>query len=249
VPLAAEEDDFEDTDSVVGRAGLGGGKFKVVAGLLLLIAIAAGGYYFYVNHWVPEQQRKAADAKPPAPAPTAAAPTPPPPAPPAVEPTPTAAVPQPPPETAPAPEPAAAAPAAAPPAAAAPAPAPAKKEPVRDYDYYVAQGDRLREREKAEAALDAYGRAIELNPDRAEPHAGRGWALLDQGANFPAEASFQQALKLNPRYGVAIMGLAETYRAMGKSEQAVRYYEKYLEALPNGPEANVARTNIEKLKK
>jgi regulator of sirC expression with transglutaminase-like and TPR domain len=43
------------------------------------------------------------------------------------------------------------------------------------------------------------------------------------------------------------MGLAETYRAMKKNEKAVEWYQKYLDVLPNGPEANVAKINIERL--
>ncbi len=111
----------------------------------------------------------------------------------------------------------------------------------------MAQGDRLREREQPGAALDAYGRAADLEPARAEPLAGRGLALLDMGQQLQAEASFRQALKLNPRYGVALMGLAEAYRAQGKRSEAIQYYEKYLEVLPDGPEASVARAAIKTL--
>jgi cytochrome c-type biogenesis protein CcmH/NrfG len=112
----------------------------------------------------------------------------------------------------------------------------------------VGQGDRLREREKAEAALDAYAEAAELEPDRPEPYSGRGLALLDMSDPRQAEAEFKQALKLSPNYGEAIIGLAETYRSQGKKAEAIRYYERYLEILPNGPEASVARSAIERLK-
>jgi len=120
--------------------------------------------------------------------------------------------------------------------------------PVRDFDYWVSQGDRLRDRERAAAALDAYAEAAELEPDRAEPYSGRGLAYLDLGEPRQAETEFMQALKINPNYGEAIMGLAETYRSQGKKAEAIRYYERYLAVLPNGPEASVARTAIERLK-
>jgi len=122
----------------------------------------------------------------------------------------------------------------------------AAKQP-RDFDGWMTLGDKLREREKAEAALDAYGRAADLNPDRAEPHAGRGLALMDMGQKLPAEAAFLQALRLNPRYGVALMGLAETYRNEGKNDEAKKYYEQYLDVLPSGPEAAVARQALQRL--
>ncbi|MBN1208299.1 MAG: zinc-ribbon domain-containing protein [Myxococcaceae bacterium] len=120
--------------------------------------------------------------------------------------------------------------------------------PVRNFDYWVSQGDRLRERERPEAALDAYAEAAELEPGRAEPYSGRGMALLDMEDARQAEAEFNQALKINPNYGEAIIGLAEAYRSRGKKAEAIRYYERYLQILPNGPEASVARNAIERLK-
>jgi len=116
-----------------------------------------------------------------------------------------------------------------------------------NFDAYMNQGDRLREREQPRNALDAYAKAAEMEPNRAEPIAGRGLALLDLGRTASAIAAFQQALKLNPREGLALMGLAEAYRAEGNKDEAITYYEKYLDVLPNGPEAAVAKAAIEAL--
>lgn len=127
-------------------------------------------------------------------------------------------------------------------------PAVKRPAPVRDFDYYMSQGNRLRARERFEESLEAYAEAAELEPDRAEPYAGRGMAFLDLGDTRQAETEFKQALKFNPRYGEAIMGLAETYRSRGKKAEAIRYYQRYLDVLPNGPEASVARSAIEHLK-
>jgi len=146
------------------------------------------------------------------------------------------------------PEPVVVAPVESPPVESPPVPVVTPPpEPKRSFDGYMRQGDRLREREKSEAALDAYAKAAEMEPSRAEPIAGRGLALLDMGSKLQAQAAFEQALRLNPRYGVALMGLAETYRAQGKNADAIRYYERYLDVLPNGSEAPVARANIKKL--
>ncbi|WP_225410060.1 tetratricopeptide repeat protein [Stigmatella hybrida] len=122
-----------------------------------------------------------------------------------------------------------------------------RPEPVRDYNYYMAQGDRLRARERFVAAAEAFANAAELEPERAEPYSGRGLALLDLGNPQEAAREFEQALRLNPRYGEAMIGLAETYRSQGKKAEAIRYYQRYLEILPEGPEAEVARSAIERL--
>ena len=111
----------------------------------------------------------------------------------------------------------------------------------------MALGDRMRARERFEAALDAYGHAVDLDPDRSDAHAGRGLALLDLGKKPQAEAAFQTALLLDPRNLDAVMGLAETYRSLGRNPDALKYYRRYLELAPNGPEAAVARSAIEKL--
>lgn len=122
-------------------------------------------------------------------------------------------------------------------------------EPKKTYEYYLAQGERLRERERAAQALDFYGLAHDLKPDRVEPMAGKGLCLLDMGNANAAVAVFEQALKLGPRYGPAIMGMAEALRTLGKNEAAIEYYQRYLDVLPNGSEAAVARNSIERLKK
>jgi len=127
-------------------------------------------------------------------------------------------------------------------------PAKAPKEKPRNFDWYMSEANQLREKRKTQAALDAYSQAAELRPDRAEPFAGRGLTLLEMSDSDQAEASFQVALKLNPRYGAAVIGLARTYLAQGKKEKAIESYNKYLEILPDGPEAAATRQKLRQLK-
>jgi tetratricopeptide (TPR) repeat protein len=116
-----------------------------------------------------------------------------------------------------------------------------------NFDSYMDKADRLREREQPRAALQAYRKAHELEPARPEALAGRGLALVDLGQTAPAIAAFEQALKIDPGCGLALMGLAEAYRAEGKKEQAMLYYEKYLAVVPDGPKAQVAKAAIKAL--
>ena len=115
-------------------------------------------------------------------------------------------------------------------------------------DYYISQGDRFRDRDRPEAALDSYGKALELSEDNVEALTGQGLCFLDMAKPLLAEPVLEHALKVNPRYAPAIMGLAESYRFQGKKEQAVATYQRYLDNFPNGPEAGVAKSNIERLK-
>lgn len=118
----------------------------------------------------------------------------------------------------------------------------------RSYDFYMERGDALRDAEKPSAALSFYGKAADLKPDRVEPVVGRGFALFDMGQMLQAEASFEQALRINGRYGPAIMGMAEVQKAQGKKSKAIEFYQRYLDEHPSGSEANVAKNAIERLK-
>lgn len=120
--------------------------------------------------------------------------------------------------------------------------------PGKSFDYYLERGDALRDAEKPQAALSWYGRAADLKPDAVEPLVGRGFALFDMGHLLQAEASFAQALKVNAKYGPAIMGMAESLKAQGKKAEALKFYQRYLDEHPTGSEANVARNAIERLK-
>ena len=123
-----------------------------------------------------------------------------------------------------------------------------KPPPKKSADYWINQGDKLRDKERAEAALDAYGKALDISPSNVEALTGKGLCLLDMAKPLQAEPLLEQAITLNPRYAPAIMGLAESYRFQGKKGQAINMYQKYLDSFPNGPESGVARANIDRLK-
>jgi tetratricopeptide (TPR) repeat protein len=125
---------------------------------------------------------------------------------------------------------------------------PSGPPPGKSYDFYMERADALREGEKPQSALKYYGKAADLEPERVEPVVGRGFALFDMGQMPQAEAAFERALVLNPRYGPAIMGLAETLRTQGKRERAIEYYQRYLEEHPAGSEANVAKNALERMR-
>ncbi|HET7826496.1 MAG TPA: tetratricopeptide repeat protein [Anaeromyxobacter sp.] len=131
----------------------------------------------------------------------------------------------------------------------APVTAPPKPPAPRGPKALLAQASRLREKGDVEAALDLYGRVAGDDPENVEALTGRGLCYLDLERWPPAEASFQAALQVDPRQPDALLGLAETYRWQGKKADAIRYYERYLAANPQGEEAHVARNALEELRK
>ena len=112
---------------------------------------------------------------------------------------------------------------------------------------FIAEARRLRERGRSDAALNLYGRALQLNPSSADALAGRGLCYLDLTSYPQAEESFQSALAVDESHGAALMGLAETYRYEGKRSDAVTYYRRYLVAHPKGEDAGAARNAIKAL--
>jgi len=118
----------------------------------------------------------------------------------------------------------------------------------RTFDDWMAQGDRDRAHARARAALDAYDRAIALDPARPEAHLAQGRALLEVGDPRAAVAAFRRALAVNPRYSVAEFWLGEAYRRTGQTSEAADAYGRYLEAAPEGAEAGRAREALNALR-
>ncbi len=125
---------------------------------------------------------------------------------------------------------------------------PAEPGQPTTYEGWKDLADQLQEKGRIGKALKAYDKALELKPEDIEALTGKGLCLLDNGSYGMAITWFRRALKKNPRFADAIMGLAESYKYQGNTEQARIFYQRYLDVLPGGPEAAVARGNLKELK-
>jgi predicted Zn finger-like uncharacterized protein len=115
------------------------------------------------------------------------------------------------------------------------------------YDKLVAQGDRLSENGHAREARKLYEKALALQPSGLAAITGLGYCDLD-GEKFSAAVDhFKHALSLQASYGEALIGLAEAYKLRGDKHEALGWYKQYLERLPNGPKAAMARNNVRDL--
>jgi predicted Zn finger-like uncharacterized protein len=125
---------------------------------------------------------------------------------------------------------------------------PAEPGAPTTYQGWMTLANGLQQKGQTRKALQAYDSALELKPEDSEALTGKGICFLDDGAYGAAINWFHRALKSNSRHADAIMGLAEAYKYRGDNPQAVRFYQRYLEAFPAGPEAAVARRNLKELK-
>ena len=75
-----------------------------------------------------------------------------------------------------------------------------------------------------------------------------GHAYLRQGRIQEAAAEFERVLRLNPRYPLALFGLAQAFEAMGADVRARETYAAFLEvwrdADEDAPELRTARRKV-----
>jgi predicted Zn finger-like uncharacterized protein len=118
------------------------------------------------------------------------------------------------------------------------------KEGRRSVGAMIARAKRLQRRGKQREARALFESVIEDSPTNLEAHSGLGYYYLDTKSAGQAIASFRRCLTLNPNYGPALIGLAETYKFQGQTNQALKYYRRYMETSPNGSQTALAKRNI-----
>jgi hypothetical protein len=120
-------------------------------------------------------------------------------------------------------------------------------EPDNDYSLFVLGRLRLAQG-KFDDALDALGRAAQINPEDAEIQNNLGVALSEKGLRVPAEAALRKAVQIDPGCADAHANLAFVYITQQPPlvELARWHYEKALAAgHPHNPaiEKLIAQTN------
>ena len=91
-------------------------------------------------------------------------------------------------------------------------------------------------------ALVSYQEARRLDPDDPAIQYNVGLALMLLGKSAEAIAPLQEALRLNPQYRNARYVLSDTYGRLGRYEEAIDSWTRFLEIVPNGPDALTKRT-------
>lgn len=114
------------------------------------------------------------------------------------------------------------------------------------YDALVRRADAALERGRSAAARRDYEQALELRPGASEALTGLGFIALDAGSANQAATHFRRAAANG--YADAYIGLGGAYRRLGRLEDALAAYERYLERWPNGNQASVARAQASALR-
>ena len=108
-----------------------------------------------------------------------------------------------------------------------------------EYEEYLEQGETLASEGLVEEALSRFEQALESAPGNPEAMEAVGRALLNLGRLEEAEASFLDALEIDPEWVAPRMGLALV--ALGRDEpfKIVHHLERAIEADPGYPESYV----------
>ncbi|WP_069201610.1 tetratricopeptide repeat protein [Rickettsia felis] len=85
--------------------------------------------------------------------------------------------------------------------------------------YYHHKGKALLKLERAEEAIKAFNRAIELKPDYAEAYNEKGYALASLEKHNDAISCYNKAIALKPDY-------ADAYRCKGDILHNLKRYEE-----------------------
>ena len=94
-----------------------------------------------------------------------------------------------------------------------------------------------------EAAIDAYTRAIELNPGFTEAYSNRGNAKDERGQHEAALADYDRAIELNPGFAEAYSNRGSTKNHLRQHEAAIADYDRAIELNPDSAEAYSNRGN------
>jgi tetratricopeptide (TPR) repeat protein len=92
-----------------------------------------------------------------------------------------------------------------------------------------------------EASLLAYGHALELDPEDAYIHVGKGLVLCELKQYEEALAVVEQAIQLDPGDSYAYLAKGRTLRIAGRYQEALEMYEYAIQLDPNDGEAYLGK--------
>jgi tetratricopeptide (TPR) repeat protein len=120
--------------------------------------------------------------------------------------------------------------------------------PLHASELYFNMGNSLVKLKQHSEALDAYQKAVEINPNNYRAYTNLGWELMMLERNDEAEAALKKALKYNHRSAETYLNLATLYsKNPTKGAEAIANYNRFLELKPNSPLRETVVENIRKL--
>lgn len=89
-----------------------------------------------------------------------------------------------------------------------------------------------------EQAIDAYERAIKLDPNHSDARVNLGRLLHEQGAPAAAEQHYRVALAADPDHDTAAFNLGVALEDLGRTKEALECYKRAIELDPENADAH-----------
>jgi len=99
----------------------------------------------------------------------------------------------------------------------------------------------LQEQGKLEEAIEAYNKALAINPNYANAYNNMGAILQDQGKLEEAIEAYNKALAIKPDYAEAYNNMGNALKEQGKLEEAIEAYNRALSIKPDYEAARVQK--------
>jgi tetratricopeptide (TPR) repeat protein len=87
-------------------------------------------------------------------------------------------------------------------------------------------------------AIQAYRKALEVNPELADAHLNLGRLLHETGGAAAAEPCYRRALAVRPDDSIALFNLGVALQDLDRQQEAIEVYEKALELDPKLADAH-----------
>ncbi len=115
-------------------------------------------------------------------------------------------------------------------------------------DAWTALGNALMDSNRFGEAVDAYQKSLAINPKNVDVRVDMGTCLKNSGRPQLAVEEYRKAIKIDPNHRNAHrnMGVVLAFDLNDK-KGAIREFEKYLELVPNAPDAADIRQTISAL--
>lgn len=113
---------------------------------------------------------------------------------------------------------------------------------------YLDRAFKLMEKKEWEAARKEIEAAIAASPKNYVGYYYMGLILDRQGIFDEARAAFKKAIEVNPKYAQTYLRLGDLYVKEGEYEEARKIFQEVVAMGPGIPEAEVAATNLKRLK-
>jgi len=113
---------------------------------------------------------------------------------------------------------------------------------------WTAWGNALMDAQRFPEAIIAYNRSLELDPKNADVRVDMGTCYHAVGQPEKALEEFGKAIKARPDHPNAYRNSGVVSASMGRRAEAIKFFEKYLQLVPGGADAEQLRMEVQNLK-